>query len=109
MPRQLTILFSWFIIINRRVLFTIHFEKSKLVLFQSILRLLEANDAQTFSRMAKVSMILTVSLNEIDNLKFGGERKYLCSGIKYQVYMTYLKIFIIKVSISQQVRGLPNI
>ena len=56
MPRQLTILFSWFIIINRCVLFTIHFEKSKLVLFQSILQLLEANDAQTFSRMAKVSM-----------------------------------------------------
>ena len=56
MPRQLTILFSWFIIINQRVLFTIHFEKSKLVLFQSILRLLEANDAQTFSRMSKVSM-----------------------------------------------------
>ena len=50
MPRQLTILFSWFIIINRRVLFTIHFEKSKLVLFQSILRLLEANDAQTFQK-----------------------------------------------------------
>ena len=27
-----------------------------LVLFQSILQLLEANDAQNFSRMAKVSM-----------------------------------------------------
>ena len=56
-PRQLTILFFWFIIINRHILFTIHFEKSKLVLFQSILQLLEANDAQTFSRMAKVSMM----------------------------------------------------